>query len=63
MVGLLLLLTVTTLYAGYNLLIKVSGSHVPEAATSTRRNDSPCMKRLISRFAARTGLTSSRSSR
>ena len=35
MAGLLLLLTVTTLYAGYNLLIKVSGSYVPAAATST----------------------------
>ena len=33
--GLLLLVTVTTLYAGYNLLIKVSASHVPAAATST----------------------------
>ena len=35
MAGLLLLITVTTLYAGYNLLIKVSASHVPAAATST----------------------------
>ncbi len=35
MAGLLLLVTVTTLYAGYNLLIKVSVSHVPVAATST----------------------------
>ncbi len=35
MAGLLLLVTVTTLYAGYNLLIKVSVSHVPAAATST----------------------------
>ena len=33
--GLLLLVTVTTLYAGYNLLIKVSASHVPASATST----------------------------
>lgn len=31
----LLLLTVTLLYAGYNLLIKVSGTHVPDEATST----------------------------
>ncbi len=35
MTGLLLLVTVTTFYAGYNLLIKVSASHVPVAATST----------------------------
>ena len=35
MAGVLLLVTVTTLYAGYNLLIKVSVSHVPAAATST----------------------------
>ncbi len=35
MAGLLLLVTVTTLYAGYNLLIKVSAGHVPAAATST----------------------------
>jgi drug/metabolite transporter (DMT)-like permease len=35
MAGLLLLVVATTLYAGYNLLIKVSASHVPEAATST----------------------------
>jgi drug/metabolite transporter (DMT)-like permease len=35
MTGLLLLATVTALYAGYNLLIKVSASHVPAAATST----------------------------
>jgi drug/metabolite transporter (DMT)-like permease len=35
MIAPLLLLTVTLLYAGYNLLIKVSGSHVPEEATST----------------------------
>ncbi len=32
--SLILLLTTTILYAGYNLLVKVSGSHVPEAATS-----------------------------
>ncbi len=31
----LLLLTATLLYAGYNLLIKMSGTHVPEEATST----------------------------
>ena len=35
MAGLLLLVTVTALYAAYNLLIKVSASHVPAAATST----------------------------
>lgn len=35
MAGVLLLVTVTALYAGYNLLIKVSASHVPVAATST----------------------------
>lgn len=35
MVPLLLLLTVTALYAGYNLLIKVSGSYVPAEATTT----------------------------
>lgn len=35
MTGLLLLFTVTTLYAGYNLFIKVSASHVPETATTT----------------------------
>jgi drug/metabolite transporter (DMT)-like permease len=35
MVALLLLLTATLLYAGYNILIKVSGTHVPEEATST----------------------------
>ena len=35
MAGLLLLITVTTLYAGYNLLVKVSASHVPAAATTT----------------------------
>ena len=35
MVAPLLLLTATLLYAGYNLLIKVSGTHVPEEATST----------------------------
>jgi drug/metabolite transporter (DMT)-like permease len=35
MAGLLLLVTVTMLYAGYNLLIKVSAAHVPATATST----------------------------
>lgn len=35
MVAPLLLLTATLLYAGYNLLIKVSGTHVPTQATST----------------------------
>lgn len=35
MAGLLLLISVTVLYSGYNLLIKVSASHVPEAATTT----------------------------
>lgn len=35
MVAPLLLLTATLLYAGYNVLIKISGTHVPEAATST----------------------------
>ena len=35
MVSTFLLVTVTLLYAGYNLLIKVSGSHVPAEATST----------------------------
>ena len=35
MTGLALLVTVTVLYAGYNLLVKVSTSHVPAAATST----------------------------
>ena len=35
MVALLLLLTVTTLYAGYNLLVKVSGGFVPAEATTT----------------------------
>lgn len=35
MLSLLLLLTVTALYAGYNLLIKVSSSHLPAEATST----------------------------
>ena len=34
MVSLLLLITATVLYAGYNLFIKVSGSHVPPEATT-----------------------------
>ena len=33
--GLLLLFAITVLYAGYNLLVKVSTLHVPAAATST----------------------------
>ena len=33
--GMLLLLTITALYAGYNLLVKVSSNHVPDTATST----------------------------
>ena len=33
--GLLLLTAITILYAGYNLLVKVSSLHVPAAATST----------------------------
>ena len=35
MTGLMLLIMATLLYAGYNLLIKVSGGHVPETATTT----------------------------
>ena len=35
MVSWLLLISVTVLYSGYNLLFKVSASHVPEAATTT----------------------------
>ncbi len=35
MVALMLLLTVTTLYAGYNLLIKIAGGYVPVEATTT----------------------------
>lgn len=35
MLSALLLLTVTLLYAGYNLLIKASGMHVPAQATTT----------------------------
>lgn len=35
MSSLLLLLLITILYAGYNLLIKVSGGYVPPAATTT----------------------------
>lgn len=34
-VGILLLSTITVLYAGYNLLIKISSDHVPEVATTT----------------------------
>lgn len=34
-VGIFLLSTITVLYAGYNLLIKISSDHVPEVATST----------------------------
>ena len=34
MISLLLLITATALYAGYNLLIKISGSHVPAEATT-----------------------------
>lgn len=33
--GILLLSAITALYAGYNLLVKVSSDHVPEFATST----------------------------
>ena len=32
--GILLLSAITALYAGYNLLVKVSSNHVPESATS-----------------------------
>jgi len=35
MAGVILLAAVTTLYAGYNLFIKVSGGHVPAEATTT----------------------------
>lgn len=35
MIGVVLLAVVTVLYAGYNLLIKISGGHVPESATTT----------------------------
>lgn len=34
-VSVTLLLAITALYAGYNLLVKVSSDHVPSAATST----------------------------
>ena len=34
-VGILLLVTVTAFYAGYNLLVKVSSSQVPDTAIST----------------------------
>ena len=33
--GIVLLIAVTTLYSGYNLLVKVSSNYVPESATST----------------------------
>ena len=33
--GILLLIAITVLYAGYNLLVKVSSTYVPESATST----------------------------
>jgi len=33
--GVLLLMTVTVLYAGYNVFIKVAGSHAPAEATTT----------------------------
>ena len=33
--GILLLSAITVLYAGYNLLVKVSSNHVPESVTST----------------------------
>ncbi len=33
--GILLLLTITVIYAGYNRLVKVSSNYVPEPATST----------------------------
>lgn len=35
MLGIALVVAVTILYAGYNLLIKVSGTYVPAAATTT----------------------------
>ncbi len=35
MVAAMLLAAVTLLYAGYNLLVKLSGTHVPAAATTT----------------------------
>lgn len=35
MIGIVLLVTVTILYAGYNVLIKISGTYVPAAATTT----------------------------
>ena len=33
--GIFLLIAITVLYAGYNLLVKVSSNYVPESATST----------------------------
>ena len=35
MASVILLAVVTVLYAGYNLLVKFSGNHVPETATTT----------------------------
>ena len=35
MTGVVLLSLVTLFYAGYNFLMKVSGTHVPESATTT----------------------------
>ena len=35
MATILLLISVTVLYAGYNLLVKISSEHVPNLATST----------------------------
>ena len=34
-IGILLLIAITVLYAGYNLLVKVSSDYAPESATST----------------------------
>jgi drug/metabolite transporter (DMT)-like permease len=35
MAGVLLLMVVTVLYAAYNVLVKISGSHVPDSASTT----------------------------
>jgi drug/metabolite transporter (DMT)-like permease len=35
MAGIILLLSITALYAGYNLFIKVSSGHIPPTATTT----------------------------
>jgi drug/metabolite transporter (DMT)-like permease len=35
MAAIILLVTVTVLYAGYNLCIKISGTHIPDTATTT----------------------------